>query len=269
MDRSEIDLSISIVTYNSGDMIYQCLESIFNDEYPFSYEVFVVDNHSQDQPVTNIASKHPEIHLIHNRRNVGYARANNQAIARSRGRYLLILNPDIVVLPGSLAKMYAYMESHPEVGVSGCRLIYPNGSLQASCRRFPTLTTFLLRGLRIADVFPHMRPLENYLLEDEDHRQNLLVDWCLGSCLLVRREAIEDVGMLDEGYFLYYEDIDFCYRMKRKNWQVAYVADAEMIHHYRRLSASIPPNQYTIHHLKSAFYFFWKNRRERKLETIF
>jgi GT2 family glycosyltransferase len=129
--------------------------------------------------------------------------------------------------------------------------------------------TFLLRGFRLECLFPRNRALENYLLEREDHGFDMEVDWCLGSCLMIRREALNDVGLLDENYFMYYEDIDLCYRMKQNNWKVVYIASAEMIHHYRRLSASIPPNQYSIHHLKSALYFFWKFRKQRGLKTLF
>jgi len=263
-----MDLSISIVTHNSARMIYQCLESILNCEYPFAYEVFVVDNCSLDETAADLQQRFPQVQLVRNTRNVGYARANNQAIRRSRGEYILIVNPDIVVRQGTLEKMLDYMKSHPEAGVAGCQLFYPSGELQLSCRRFPTLTTFLLRGSRIGDLFPHIPFLEQYLLQNEDHCRDLDVDWCLGSCLLIRRKALDEAGLLDERFFLYYEDIDLCFRIKQKGWKVAYVAGAEMVHHYHRLSASLLPNRYTVHHLKSALYFFWKFRQERKRGTI-
>jgi len=263
------DLTISIVTYNAGAMIYQCLESIFRNRHTFDFDVYVVDNNSMDNTVSTIENRFPRIHIIRNRRNVGYARANNQAILRSQSRYVLVINPDIVVLKNSVEKMFHFMEAHPDVGIAGCRLLYPSGELQLSCRRFPTVKTFLLRGFRLEGLFPRSRVLENYLLGAEDHRFDMEVDWCLGSCLMIRRDALEDVGLLDENYFMYYEDIDLCYRMKQKNWKVFYIASAEMIHHYRRLSASLPPNQYSIHHLKSALYFFFKFRKQRGRQTLY
>jgi len=268
MDNAGKDLTISIVTYNAGAMIFQCLQSIFQNRYSFDFDVYVIDNNSMDNTVSTIENRFPSIHIVRNNRNVGYARANNQAITRSRSRYVLILNPDILVLKDSVEKMYQYMESNPDVGIASCRLLYPNGELQLSCRKFPTVKTFLMRGLRIERWFPRSSALESYLLEKEDHRYNMEVDWCLGSCLMVRREAMDQVGMLDENYFMYYEDIDLCYRMMEKDWKVVYLASAEMIHHYTRLSASIPPNRYSIHHMKSALYFFWKFRKQRGLQTL-
>jgi len=263
-----MDISICIVTYNSASMICQCLESIYGHEHAFSFEVFVVDNHSMDGTVTNVQARYPQIQVIRNRRNLGYAKANNQGIARSSGRYVLILNPDILVMRGSLETLLSYMDRNPDVGVAGCRLLYPNGELQLSCRRFPTLATFLLRGSRVGDMFPRLPLMQDYLLQRENHEEDLDVDWCLGSCLMVRREALDQVGPLDGNYFLYYEDIDLCYRMKQHRWKVRYVASAEMIHHYHRLSASVLPNRFTMYHLKSALYFFWKFRKHRGAATL-
>ena len=268
MTKPKIDLSISIVTYNSADMICQCLESVFGHDHAFSFEVFVVDNNSKDSTVQNIQKRFPQVCLIQNKKNWGFARATNQAIEKSQSRYMLLLNPDIVVQKDSIEAMLTYMDANPNVGVTGSRLLYPNGTLQPSCRNFPTLTTLLLRGTRLGDLFPGNRFLEEYLLEHENHHHDLDVDWCLGSCLMVRREAIDEVGMLDDKFFMYYEDIDYCYRMKQKNWKITYLASTEMIHHYQRKSASIPPNRYTLIHLKSAFYFFWKFRKERGFSTI-
>lgn len=268
MTKSKIDLSISIVTYNSADLVCQCLESIFGHEHTFSFEVFVVDNNSKDGSVQDIQKRFPQVCLIQNKKNWGFARATNQAIEKGRGRYMLLFNPDIFALEGSIEKLMEYMDSHPDVGIAGSRLLYPDGALQLSCRRFPTLATLFLRGTRIGDLFPGNRFLKEYLLEHENHHQDLDVDWCLGSCLMVRRKAIDEVGMLDDKYFMYYEDIDYCYRMKQKSWKITYLASTEMIHHYQRKSASIPPNRYTLIHLKSAFYFFWKFWKERGFSTI-
>jgi len=267
MQSRQKDLTVSIVTYNPGSMILQCLESIFSNPPPLEFEVHVVDNDSRDGTCALLQERFPQIHLVRNRKNVGYARANNQVILGSQSQYVLVLNPDITVLRGSLGRMVRYMEDHPDVGVAGCRLVYPDGRLQLSCRRFPTVTTFLLRGLHLDGLLRENRIMQAYLLEREDHRSDLEVDWCLGSCLLLRRRALDDVGPLDGRYFMYYEDIDLCQRMRLAGWKVAYIASAEMIHHYRRLSAAIPPNRYSLYHLKSAVHYFWKFRKERGLRT--
>jgi GT2 family glycosyltransferase len=205
-----IDVSISVVTYNTGARLLQCIESVQETAGDLRYEVFVVDNSSSDDTDIQIYRNFPNVRLILNERNVGFARANNQAILLSRGRYVFVTNPDIVVRPHALQRMVDYLDEHSDVGVVACRLEYPDGSLQLSCRSFPTLASFLIRGLPLPErLKSESRVMRQYLLSDWDHASTREVDWCLGSCLLVRRETIEAVGGMDSRFFLYYEDIDW------------------------------------------------------------
>ncbi len=264
-----IDVSVSVVTFNTASRLLQCLESVHETADGLSYEVFVVDNASHDDTDILIYRNFPNVRLILNERNVGFARANNQAILLSRGRYVFVTNPDIVVRPGALQRMVRYMDEHPDVGVTACRLEYPDGSLQASCRSFPTLASFLIRGLPLPERLKAQSSImRRYLLTDWDHHSVREVDWCLGSCLLVRRETIEDAGAMDSRFFLYYEDIDWCYRIRRKGWKICYLPDVSMIHFYRRASATRIPNRLTFHHLASAVMFFLKYLPERGLRTL-
>ncbi len=264
-----VDVSVSVVTFNTAARLLQCLESVQETARDLRYEIFVVDNASGDDTDIQIYRNFPNVRLILNERNVGFARANNQAILLSRGRYVFVTNPDIVVRPNALQRMVEYLDSHPDVGVAACRLEYPDGSLQLSCRSFPTLASFLIRGLPLPERWKsESRVMRRYMLSDWDHSTPRDVDWCLGSCLLVRRETIEAVGGMDSRFFLYYEDIDWCYRIRRAGWKISYLPDVSMIHFYRRASASRVPNRLTFHHLASAAMFFAKFLHERRLGTF-
>lgn len=253
------DLSIIIVNYKTKNLLEQCLNSIYSENYHFSYEVSVVDNDSEDSSIEMVKKKFPQVKLIENRNNLGFAAANNQALRRSNARYLLLINPDTVVLPDSLSVMMEFMDEHPEAGIAGCKLLNPDYSLQYSCRKFSNSATFFLRGIHLDSIFPNNTILRKYMMFDWDHNEVREVEWVLGSCMMVRRKAIEQVGMLDENFFLYFEDQDWCYRMWKHSWKTYYVPQAQMIHYYQRRSAKQFLNVLTWTHIKSMLYFFKKH----------
>ena len=253
------DLSIIIVNYNTRNLLEQCLNSIYSENYHFDYEIFIVDNDSKDGSVEMIKTKFPQVKLIENRNNPGFAAANNQVLRRNNARYLLLINPDMVVLPDSLNLMIGFMDEHPGAGIAGGKLLNPDYSLQYSCRKFSTLATFFLRGIHFDTLFPNNTVLRKYMMSDWDHNQVRQVDWVLGSCMMVRRKAIEEVGMLDENFILYFEDQDWCYRMWKHGWKVYYVPRAQMIHYYQRRSAKRILNGLTWIHVRSMLYFFKKH----------
>lgn len=253
------DLSIIIVNYKTRNLLEQCLNSIYSENYHFSYEVSVVDNNSKDSSIEMVKKKFPQVKLIENRNNSGFAAANNQALRRSNARYLLLINPDTVVLPDSLNVIMEFMDEHPEAGIAGCKLLNPDYSLQYSCRKFSNFATFFLRGIHLDSIFPNNTILRKYMMFDWDHNEVREVDWVLGSCMMVRRKAIEQVGRLDENFILYFEDQDWCYRMWKHGWKVYYVPQAQMIHYYQRRSAKQFLNVSTWTHIKSMLYFFKKH----------
>ena len=253
------DLSIIIVNYETRNLLEQCLNSIYSENYHFSYEVSVVDNDSKDSSIEMVNKKFPQVKLIENRNNLGFAAANNQALRRSNARYLLLINPDTVVLPDSLNVMVEFMDEHPEAGIAGCKLLNPDYSLQYSCRKFSNFATFFLRGIHLDSIFPNNTILRKYMMFDWDHNQVREVEWVLGSCMMVKKKAIEQVGMLDENFVLYFEDQDWCYRMWKHGWKVYYVPQAQMIHYYQRRSAKQFLNVLTWTHIKSMLYFFKKH----------
>ena len=207
-----------------------------------------------------IAESHPEVRLLANRENVGYSRAVNQAIRAASGKYVLILNPDIEVLPGSIDALAQHMDDHATTGIAGGKLLNPDGSLQYSCRTFYTLSTLLHRRTPIGKLFPKSRVVRDHLMMDWDHATVREVDWMLGACLMVRTDAIREVGLMDERFFMYFEDVDWCYRMKQYGWKVVYVPDAPMKHVHRRESAAGGGmlNARLLAHLNSMFRFFDK-----------
>ncbi|MBM3155218.1 MAG: glycosyltransferase family 2 protein [Chloroflexi bacterium] len=252
-----MDLSVIIVSYNVANFLRGCLASIYRSAPQISFEVLVVDNASTDGSAQMVREEFPQAIFLANESNYGFARANNQALRMSKGRYCLLLNPDTLLNLSSLDEMVEFMDHRPDAGASGCQLISPDGAIQASCRMFPTMLAVLLRGTPLHKVYN--KPVARYLMADWDHSDAREVDWVLGACLLLRREALEDVGLLDEGFFLYYEDIDLCYRLKVRGWKVYYNPQIQVVHYYQRASAQGIPNRLTLEHIKSISYLFRKH----------
>jgi len=211
------DLSIIVVNWNTKDLLAQCLRSLYDTVRNLDFEVIVVDNASTDGSQATVGDHFPQTRLIENQKNEGFAQANNQAICASHGRYVLLLNSDTIVQPGALEAMVHFAERHPEAGIVGCKLLNTDGSLQPSWAQFPTLWSELM-----GRNFRKRRPVV-----DEPAYE---VDWVGGACLLARRKAIEMVGLLDENFFMYSEETDWCFRMVRNGWKVYYLPGAEVVH---------------------------------------
>jgi GT2 family glycosyltransferase len=252
------DVSIIIVSYNTCEFLRRCLTSLREDPSRLVGEIIVVDNASTDGSREMIGNGFPEVTLVSNPSNVGYARAVNQGIRAAAGRYFLILNPDIETGASAIESLREFMEKTPDSGIVACRLLNPDGTLQMSCRTFYTLPVVLLRRTFLGRLFPNSALIRRHLMSDWDHLSDREVDWVTGACMMVRREAYESVGGMDERFFLYFEDVDWCYRMKKHGWKVYYVHSGEMIHHYRRQSARISSGRKLLSHVLSTFRFYDK-----------
>jgi len=228
---SPIDLSIVIVSYNTRDLLAQCLESLGTNFQSKTSEVFVVDNSSCDGSAAMVRGKCPSAHLIENAENRGFAAGNNQAFVQTRGRYVLMLNPDTEVRAGALETLVEFMDAHPRAGACGGKLEYGDGSLQHSAFAFPSLAQIFL------DFFPLHWRLSDSQLNGRYPREwyargaPFQIDHPLGADFLVRRKVAEQVGWLDDKFFIYCEEIDWAMRIKRAGWQVWCVPQAEIVHH--------------------------------------
>ncbi len=274
-----MDLSIIIVTHNSLRPVERCLASLREHPPACMFETIIVDNASSDGTPAMIASRFGEFKLVANNDNRGYSRGVNQGISFSTGPLILILNPDIEITSGSIDALIDFMKENPDAGIAGSKLLYPDGTLQYSCRAFYTVKTLLFRRTFLGKLFPGSKTIRDHLMLDYDHEKSRRVDWVLGGCMMVRREAMEKVGMMDERFFLYFEDTDWCFRMRQHGWHVYYVPRSVMTHSYERSSArSILRKPFLMHLLSllryyekwnRLFYFFRRHRSAFKTSVFF
>jgi len=251
------DLSIVIVNWNVCDLVRQCLQSVFDTRRTTLVEVIVVDNASTDDSVDMVRTEFPRAHLIANADNRGFPAANNQGIAVAHGRYVLLLNPDTQVLGDALATMVAFADANPGVGVVGPQLLNPDGSVQSSRRRFPTLASAFFESTWLQSHAPR-RMLQRYYVLDRPDDAVQDVDWVTGAALMARREAIQQVGLMDEGFFMYSEELDWCRRFREAGWRVVYLPTARIIHHVGKSSEQVLPARH-IHFQTSKVRYFRKH----------
>jgi GT2 family glycosyltransferase len=250
-----IDLSISIVNTDNRDLLAQCLASIYQTVQRASYEILVVDNCSTDGSAEMIRARFPAVQVIENEARLGYSASHNCALRRCQGRYLLVFNEDMRVLPGALDAMVVFMDAHPDAGMLGCRLLNPDGSLQPSCRAFPHLRIMLCRSLYLDKLFPRSRWFGADYLSQWSHDTVREVDVIKGCCMLVRREVVDQIGLLDERFFIYYEETDWCYRAVQQGWKVSFTPDAEVIHYGEQTTSRQSPRMTLIQRQSLLKYF--------------
>ncbi len=266
------DLSIIVVSWNVRDLLRACLKSVTESlssgrGQALSSQLIVVDNASSNGSVEMVKEAFPEIHVIANDRNLGFTKGNNQGIALSDGRHVLLLNPDTEVVGDALGEMVAYMDDHPTAGALGPQLLYPDGQVQSSRRRFPDLRTAYVESTFLQSWFAQSGMLERYYVLDRFDGETQAVDWVVGACLLIRRETLEEVGPLDESFFMYSEELDWCYRAKMRGWEVVYLPTAQAIHHVGKSSEQVLPVRH-IQFQRSKVLFFKKHHGRLKGEML-
>jgi O-antigen biosynthesis protein len=239
-----MDVSVVIVSYNVSSFLDQALITLARAIGGLEAEVFVVDNDSADDSVAMVRDRHPWVNLIESGGNIGFARANNLALAHALGRYVLLLNPDTVVRPDTLSTMVRFLDTHPESGAAGCKVLNPDGTLQLACRRgFPTPGAAFYKLIGLSGLFPRSRTFGAYNLTYLDPDETAEVDALSGSFMMIRREALDQVGFLDEDFFMYGEDLDLCYRIKNAGWKINYVPDTEIIHFKGESTRTVPTHK--------------------------
>jgi N-acetylglucosaminyl-diphospho-decaprenol L-rhamnosyltransferase len=250
-------LSIIIVNWNTRDLLAGCLQSVISSQFSvpancqLTPEIFVIDNASADGSAAMVRERFPWVTLIENTGNAGFARASNQGLALARGRYVLLLNPDTEVHVGALEGLVAFMDAHPRTGACGARLLFAEGSLQPACHPMLTPGREFWRLL----FLERLRPRATYPMQKWDTVTPRRVEVIKGACLLLRRAALDEVGALDESYFMYTEEVDLCYRLAAAGWELWYVPTAEVTHYGEASSHQVREEMYVqLYRSKIQFY---------------
>jgi N-acetylglucosaminyl-diphospho-decaprenol L-rhamnosyltransferase len=259
-----VDISIIIVSWNVHELLRRCLQSIASQQsslatgdWRLATETIVVDNASHDGTVEMLRAEFPasRVRVIANSENLGFTRANNQALAIAQGHYLFLLNPDTELRPGALQNMFEYAEQHSRVGMIGPQLFYGDGSLQSSRRRFPTRTTAFLESTILQQWFPQNRVLTQFYMRDTRDDETIQVDWINGSAMFVRREVYDQIGGFDEAFFMYSEELDWCRRAKEADWQIIYLPSAQITHYEGKSSEQVVARRDIYFHSSKVRYY--------------
>lgn len=276
-----VDVSLITVSTNEADDLTKCLASIDRDDHGLELEILVVDNASTDD-TRDVLAAYPDIRVLRTTTRKGYIENNNLAIREARGRYVLTMNADVVLEPGALAHMVAFMDRHPDAAVSACRLMFEDGSLQLTCRQFPTPLVYLSRLPHFFGWIPGVRRFADngiarrYVMRDYDHRETRNVDWVISAFFLMRRSVIDEIGpfasYLRQPFYL--EDVDWCFRAHLAGYRVYYVPEVWSTHCYRQTSVS-GLNKLSLVHLANTSIFFAKHgwsmllgRHRRSARTV-
>jgi len=232
-----MQLSIVILNYNTKGLLKQCLKGILSLDLSSEHEIIVVDNKSPDKSAEMVKEFFPQVKVLQTNKNGGCAFGYNRGIKAASGKYIFIMNTDIAILDNSLNILHQFMEKTPEAGMAVPKLVNPDGSIQYSCMKFPKFLYFVYRRTPLGRLPMVKKKLDDYLMVDWDHNSDKEIDWAIGGAMFVRKEAIDKVGLMDERFFMYLEDTDWCRRFWQVGQKIYYVANAKMVHYHRRQSA--------------------------------
>jgi GT2 family glycosyltransferase len=252
---AEVDLSIVIVAWNVRELVLDCLASIREAKLGVSYEVILVDNGSADFTVETVSRQFPDTRIVALPKNIGFGAGNNRGLEVMRGRHAVLLNSDTILLPGGLEACVRYLDEHPRVGAVGPQLLNPDRSKQNCIHNSPNLLSEIVGQSLLRRLFPRRYPSKLV-----DYDGPLEVEAVLGACLFVRREVVEQVGMIDEGYFFFLEETDWCHRIRDAGWRIVHLPDAHVIHLYGESTKKKTPLRTRIEYYRSRYLFFRKNR---------
>lgn len=256
-----MDISVIIVNWNTKELLRNCLHSVERAGQGIAYEIIVVDNASHDGSASMIKSEFPAVYLIENQINLGFAKANNQAISIMKGRYALLLNTDAMLTEGAIVHLYHFMESRPVAAMACGQLLNADGSRQNSIASFPTLLTLMTNTALLEYLRPRRYPSKRY-----DWKEPVEIDSGVGACLLVRKKAVDETGMLDERYFFFFEETDWAYQMRLAGWKIFHVPGA-LIYHLQGQSIGRDVRS-RIEFYRSRYQFFKKWRSRKYFITV-
>ncbi|MGR3218328.1 MAG: glycosyltransferase family 2 protein [Candidatus Anammoxibacter sp.] len=248
------DVAFIIVTWNARDLLLDCLDSLFKQVALIDYEVLVVDNGSKDGTVEAVKQKFDSVRIIANKENVGFAAGNNQGFKEMSSRYAVLLNSDTIVLGGTFEKLVKFLDEHQDVAVVGPQLINKDGSKQNCFHNYPSLVTEVIGLGLLKSFFPVKYPSKR-----RNYEEPLETDSILGACLMVRKEVIEQVGYMDDGYFFFLEETDWCFRMRNAGWKIYHIPDVKIVHLHGESTKKKLPVATWIEYYRSNYRFFKKN----------
>jgi hypothetical protein len=255
------DVTVVVISTNEADELDPCMASVLSS--PADFDVIVFDNASTDRTGELLARKYRDerVRVVTNRTKLGFIENCNEGIALSQGRYVLLLNPDTIIKPDTLAEMVRFMDNQPDAAVATCRMLYPDGTHQAHVRRFPTLRTYFWRISRLDRLFPRRQSVDRYLMNDLRHDRPSQVDWFITAFFFMRKAVIAEIGDLDRRLLqpFYCEDLEWCYRARLRGYKNYYLPNVEITHMYRQ-SSSKRFNRLSLVHLCNIALFFWKHR---------
>ena len=253
-------LSIVIVNWNTGELLKKCVTSVFKYLKNVEFEVFVVDNNSKDKSLKNIKQvKEPALKIIQNKENLGFAKANNQAIRQAKGEYVLLLNPDTEFIDDSCKNILKYLDKNKKVGIAGCKLLFSNKKTQSSVRGFPSLSSQVLILLKLHHFRPNLKTLKDYYRVGFDYEKQQEVDQVMGAFFVIRKKLIEEIGCLDEKFYIWFEEVDYCLRAKKKGWKVVYFPQTQIVHHSGESFSKAKVIKKQLIFNRSLRYFFRKH----------
>lgn len=253
-----MDISVVIVAWNAKHYLELCLDSLVKAPPQRSMEVLVVDNASTDGSADMTEAKFPWVKLIKSKENLGFSKGNNVAIQRCQGRYIALVNPDVIVLPGCLDALADFLDQNPRVGNVGPRVFNPDMTQQSTCRRFPTLWNNFCSATRLESIFKGSRFFAGEHMFYFPHDRMLAVEVIVGCFSMIRREAFDDVGLLDEGLFMYGDDVDWCWRARKAGWQVVFHPGAQAIHDRGKITAPFPV-RFAVAQQRSVLHYWTKH----------
>ncbi len=262
-----LDISVVIVAWNAKKYVELCLQSLADAPPKRSMEVFVVDNASADGTSEMIETRFPSVKLIKSSENLGFSRGNNVAIGQATGRYVALVNPDVILFPGCLDALADFLDENPKVGNAGPRVFNPDMSQQSTCRRFPTLWNNFCSASRLERVFKGFRFFAGEHMFYFAHDRTLSVDVIVGCFSMIRREALDEVGLLDEGLFMYGDDVDWCRRARNAGWDVVFYPGARAIHDRGKTTAPFPVH-FAVAQQRSVLYYWKKHHSPMQVMGI-
>ena len=257
-ENTQIDLSIIIINWNTKDLLLACLGSLSQQQINYKTEIIVVDNASSDGSPEIVNKNYQHVKLIRNDMNLGFGKANNIGIKQSRGRYVCLLNSDVRVLPGCMESLINFMDQNKSIGISSPKILAPDMIMQSTCRKLPSLWNNICELLYLNKLFPKSEMFSSEHMDFFDHKTVRHVEGLAGCCLIIRKAALDQVGLFDERFFIYFEETDLCKRFRQAGWDIVFSPDAVVIHHHAA-SSSKDPVRFHIEFIKSQMQYWEKN----------